>query len=350
MVTKRLTKTRECILGIAACASVFSAVLLLAYNPFQDLTAAGPAAARWPGATMTWHLSTKVTNPSNVDSSITQIGSAIDAAFSAWKGTSATLNGQMISSLIVTRGTDTQLTDPDVNSADGINIVSFSPSSSISFPTGAIAFTAVTTSVSGSSSNMFDADIAFNPAQLFTTQGAAGRFDVQSVATHEAGHSLGLDHSGMAHAVMFPFGDTTATGQRRGLSIDDILGIASLYPAASFASATGTLSGQIALTVAATRTGAFASHVIVIDAGSGAAVVDGLTNTDGTYSRAVPPGTYNILALPLAPDVNSGLYILDDFSGWACGYSENSAPCCVPGTSGCTGRLVNPTNYTGKFF
>ncbi len=102
--------------------------------------------------------------------------------------------------------------------------------------------------------------------------------------------------------------------------------------------------------------GIFGSHVIAIDSASGAAVLDGMTDRQGNYKLiGLPPGIYNVLALPLAPDINSGIYILDDFAGWSCGYAgltENSPPCCDPKTDpSCTGTpLSNPTNYTGTFF
>jgi hypothetical protein len=96
---------------------------------------------------------------------------------------------------------------------------------------------------------------------------------------------------------------------------------------------------------------------VAIDTATGDAVIDGLTDPQGNYKLVgVPPGTYNVLALPLAPDANSGFYTLSDFGGWACGYAgtaENSPPCCDPklNPTTCTGKaLSNPTNYTGKFY
>ena len=42
---------------------------------------------------------------------------------------------------------------------------------------------------------IFDADIVFNGAQPFATAPTSGRFDIQSIATHEVGHFIGLDHA-----------------------------------------------------------------------------------------------------------------------------------------------------------
>jgi hypothetical protein len=195
---------------------------------------------------------------------------------------------------------------------------------------------------------MIDGDMEFNPNQPFSTSTPplTNNFDLQSVASHEFGHLLGLDHSSIAHTMMFPFGDTGAS-QQRALAIDDLMGIAFLFDSSNFFQLTGAVSGKISQS----GSGIFAAHVVAVDATTGNAVVDGLTNADGTYILdGVPPGTYNVLVLPLAPDYNSGVYTLYDFSGWSCGYSENSAPCCQPGTPGCIGTLNNPTNYTGKFY
>jgi hypothetical protein len=146
-----------------------------------------------------------------------------------------------------------------------------------------------------------------------------------------------MDHSGIGHTIMFPFGDTVAAGQQLTLSSDDAIGISFLYSSPNFSTATGEISGKVTLNSA----GAFGAHVVAIDTATGNVVMDGLTAPDGTYTLVgVPPGSYQILVLPLAPDVNSGIVVLDDFSGWECGY----------GDSNCNSIPQNPTNYTGKYF
>ncbi|KAL8057135.1 hypothetical protein ABFX02_04G164800 [Erythranthe guttata] len=50
--------------------------------------------------------------------------------------------------------------------------------------------------------------------------------DLQTVALHELGHALGLDHSMIFKAVMFP---TIYRGERKGIHKDDIDGIKKLY-------------------------------------------------------------------------------------------------------------------------
>ncbi len=355
------------VLSCMALAVTFWAFLVLAYNPIQDQVSGVPVPARWAKNSsaqttpVTWNLNPN--HGSNVDDTSgtnpVPLATAVSNAFNLWQQTQ--LSGQTANVLNIMRGSDSTLTDPRTN--DCLNVISFSASSGVNFPTGAVAFTqistatgvppftytctdgsATTTETCNLPSCLIDADMEFNPKENFSTSTPplAKHFDVQATGSHEFGHVLGLDHSGIAHSMMFPFGDT-GLGQQRNLAVDDVVGIAFLYPAPSFASLTGTLSGTITLN----GTGIFASHLVAVDANTGAAVLDGLTNPGGTYKLiGVPPGTYNVLALPL-----SGVYSLDDFSGWSCGYGESSPPCCDPKTdSACTQPHQSPpTNYTGTF-
>jgi len=52
--------------------------------------------------------------------------------------------------------------------------------------------------------------------------------DLQGVACHEIGHSLGLDHTGVGGATMQPSISGTGTGQR-SIEADDIAGVQSIY-------------------------------------------------------------------------------------------------------------------------
>jgi hypothetical protein len=239
----------------------------------------------------------------------------------------------------------------DLDPEDCQNVVSFVPSAAVQFSTGTIAFTQITTALGNPpftydcttgaptrTSNLpaviIDADMVFNRQESFSTATPtpAGELDVFATASHEFGHLLGLDHSGIAHTMMFPYGEFGA-GQQRVLAVDDVLGVAFLYPGPAFNTATGVLSGRVTLE----GTGIFAAHVVAADKDTGEAVIDGLTNPDGIYDLiGVPPGTYHVLALPL-----SGVYDLSGFSGWVCGFASN--------TDTCTGFPQNPTDFTGAF-
>jgi peptidoglycan hydrolase-like protein with peptidoglycan-binding domain len=70
-------------------------------------------------------------------------------------------------------------------------------------------------------------DTHFDEAETWTVTvpPAAGQFDLTTVAIHEFGHALGLNHSSVAGSVMEPF----YAGPRRVLHGDDIAGILSIY-------------------------------------------------------------------------------------------------------------------------
>ncbi len=347
---------------LAAClVFAFSAVFLFAYTHEQD-DVSGPVTTQWcngnqnngaPCAnTVTWNL-----NPtaSNVDTTGgTTLIQTLENSFASWQ--QASLNSQSLVNLTISQGSTSE-TQTTPNADDCTNIIGFTDSSS-DFSTGTIAFTEIATSFSaqpnqyscnGSGSYtcplpscIVDSDIEFNPTVTFSTATTTPEddFDLQAIATHEIGHFLGMDHSGLASSIMFAFGDLGGVPQRT-LSVDDAVGIGSIYPSSNFASLTGTLSGTITMG----GSGIFAAHVVVMGAQSGLAVTDGLTNTDGTYSIFVEPGQYNVVVLPLA-----GLYDISNYGGWACGYEENGPPCCDPSSSGCTAAALSPpTNYSGKF-
>ena len=82
---------------------------------------------------------------------------------------------------------------------------------------------------------ILDADIEFNGvdfdfADLSGTQ-PPGAFDLQSTTTHEIGHTLGLDHSDLTGATMFPYGGAGEIWKRT-LAADDVDGLCALYPVA----------------------------------------------------------------------------------------------------------------------
>lgn len=82
-----------------------------------------------------------------------------------------------------------------------------------------------------------DSDIRVNNNFSWSNDGSAWAFDVQSVVTHELGHSLSLDHVPYVQAIMYP---TFEIGQiKRNLHQDDINGITYLYPNGAMAVPTG---------------------------------------------------------------------------------------------------------------
>jgi Matrixin/Putative peptidoglycan binding domain len=68
-------------------------------------------------------------------------------------------------------------------------------------------------------------DLHFDDAEMWTTNDPPTGFDFLTVAIHEVGHTLGLEHSADPTAVMFAF----YSGLRRTLRTDDINGIRAIY-------------------------------------------------------------------------------------------------------------------------
>ncbi|XP_058077104.1 metalloendoproteinase 2-MMP-like [Magnolia sinica] len=72
-----------------------------------------------------------------------------------------------------------------------------------------------------------DGRFHFDADERWATNPVAGAFDVESIAVHEIGHLLGLGHSSVREAIMFP---TISPGVKKvNLHGDDVQGIQTLY-------------------------------------------------------------------------------------------------------------------------
>jgi hypothetical protein len=172
---------------------------------------------------------------------------------------------------------------------DGTNVISFRDND-YPFSSGTIAVTVSTTSAQ----SVLDADIVFNPALSFSTSGTADAFDIQSIATHEIGHFLGLDHTAIVSATMNPTG-SPGSFHARFLASDDTIGASAVYPTAGFTNTTGGLNGRITNVGA----GVFGGHVVALNS-QGSPIVSTLSQSDGTYQIVgLPAGTYSLYAEPL---------------------------------------------------
>lgn len=107
---------------------------------------------------------------------------------------------------------------------DNYNQLSWDPA-----PTG--DYIAVTYNFGWASIN--ESDISFNSNYNWNCQGSPSwtEMDVQNIATHELGHSLGLGHTSYSDATMYAYANYGET-KKRDLHWDDIDGIEYLYPGA----------------------------------------------------------------------------------------------------------------------
>ena len=71
-----------------------------------------------------------------------------------------------------------------------------------------------------------DGRLHFNAEKTWAVGAVPNAFDIESVALHEIGHLLGLDHSSVQNAIMF---SGISPGVTKGMNSDDIRGIRALY-------------------------------------------------------------------------------------------------------------------------
>src|SRR5204862_184031 len=118
---------------------------------------------------------------------------AVHAAFQTWTNVpTANVRFNYLGPAVITAA-----------AGDTVNLVSFSDNT---FPWDPGTLAVTLSYFSSSTGIISEGDILFNPSQAWSTSGEPGRYDIQSVLTHEIGHFLGLDHSAMISSVMVPFG------------------------------------------------------------------------------------------------------------------------------------------------
>jgi hypothetical protein len=161
--------------------------------------------------------------------------------------------------------------------------------------------------------DIVESDIFFNSAFPWSVaaNGDPAAYDLQSVATHEIGHFLGLGHSALGEtdvrpdgtrrviasgAVMFPISFGRGRIADRRLQPDDIAGVSDLYPVSTFRAQTGGIRGRV-------RRGGgpvFGAHVIAFDPGTGALVGGFSLGAEGDFQIAgLTPGPYVVRVEPL---------------------------------------------------
>lgn len=206
---------------------------------------------------------------------------------------------------------------------DGVNLVTFTDQEYI-FPSGVLAVAATytfaeETTVTDANNDLdgdgtpdlpngvypagsiYEADIVFNASYDFATSGDAGSMDLQAIALHEIGHSVGLSHSVIEGAVMHPFLAQDVQSARVPKA-DDIAFMSYLYPEPSvYDSGYGSISGTILNGINNQRI--LGAHVYALDPASGQKTVGAFSLEQGDYLiPGLQPGNYYVGIEPLDKD------------------------------------------------
>ena len=230
-------------------------------------------------------------------------GSDLDAVESAFR----TWNGVTGSALRFTRGADvataTALADGEfpvfwTEASTVLTQGTASPDDDLNIA-GALAVAFVYRTTSGPTpGEIVDANIAFNGVEFsWTTDPAAQptRYDIESVALHEIGHALGLDHSPVAAATLFP---RVGAGRSlpRTLSSDDLAGLRRLYPGDNTPANRGLVTGLLS-----DDAPIFGGLVWALDT-AGRVAAHGMSDASGRYILAgLRPGPVTLYAQPISP-------------------------------------------------
>jgi len=249
---------------------------------------------RWASTPVRWFAS----NRGAPGVSASDFQSAAARAFSTWQAVpTASLSFQFVG-----------FTSASAFDDDGTPTLGFENRPDLERVLGATGF--VLDIVTG---EIVESDIFFNSAFTWSVaaSGNPTAFDVQSVATHEIGHFLGLGHSALGEtepradggrrvlasgAVMFPISFGRGNTADRELQPDDIAGISELYPSSTFRARTGVLRGRVL------RGGrpVFGAHVIAFNPATGQSIAGFALGDDGSFQIAgLSPGPHVIRVEPL---------------------------------------------------
>jgi hypothetical protein len=294
------------------CSVLVCAAILLAWSASSDAylqfavdVNGRTTPLRWKDTPVRWYA----TEQGAANVSATAFQAAVSRAFDTWQNVPTASISFSFAGFTAAAPFD----------EDGISVLGFVDRSEPEFERVLGATSFVIDDVTG---EIVESDIFFNSAFQWSTSdaGQSGRFDLQSVATHEIGHFLGLGHSAIGEteprssggrrvlassAVMFPISFGTVNTADRTLQPDDIAGASDLYPDGDFKQRTGSLVGRVLLN----GRPILGAHVMAFHLETGEFVGGFTLNDAGEFQIAgLKPGAHVIRVEPLDDaDVDSFL-------------------------------------------
>jgi MYXO-CTERM domain-containing protein len=198
------------------------AVALVSLFAATDASAYVESGSIWQELPVTYKI-----NQSTIPGSISGTAIAsVDAGFQSWEAPTCT-------SFRAVNGGNTTA-GQDIN--DGQNTILWR-SDTWGGTLGDVNSTIGITMTSYSGNTRYDADIVFNDVGFdWDTTGGFNNVDTQSIATHEEGHFLGLNHTPYESAIMYA---AYSGGLKRTLTGDDVQGVCALYPCSGTDCGTG---------------------------------------------------------------------------------------------------------------
>ncbi len=191
---------------------------------------------------------------------------------------------------------------------DSLSVVGFKYEPDLDRVLGATTF--VIDTVTG---ELIESDVFVNTLFPWSTSanGDPSAFDLQSVATHEVGHFIGLGHSALGEteiqpiggrrvlasgAVMFPISFGRGRTEDRVIQPDDIAAASDLYPDDDFQAKTGVTHGRVLIG----GRGVVGAHVVAFNPETGTLVGAFALGTNGDFQIAgLSPGPHIIRVEPL---------------------------------------------------
>jgi hypothetical protein len=275
----------DIIMRIRHIAFTAAAIALCAIIPTHAYVLNGP---RWAASQVPYYI-----NPANLDVSASAAEAAVQAGMATW-GTQSNAN---FSFYYMGRTSGTSLTN------NGKNEIFFRNTSA-----GSMA--AETHWWYDGSNHLIDADIVLYDGgfTFFTgSSGCSGGVYIEDIVAHEGGHALGLGHSSVASATMYPSISWCSTALRT-LDADDLAGVETLYPPSG---ATSTTNTAPSVTITAPTSGSsFAAGASVTLTGTASdsqdgtlsssivwrSNIDGQLGVGGSVTKALSSGNHTVTA------------------------------------------------------